>query len=224
MNAKSSGPGRSGLLIVALVLGGLLLIGSAISAIPRIAGYFTGHWTGHSDLLTGREPSIGLTGPTTEAGRVDYSGAVIVSDQALVLPRALQATAEGLGILVIVAGGALAVMLAVRMLRGRPFVRMLAWGLGAVGGLTVLAGAIGPQLHAWAVDAAVRELGYAVSEGADGALTADGPELIVLPQWDLLWILDRVDVTLLLLGVIIAILGLLVADGVRMQRDTDGLI
>ncbi|MEJ1088728.1 hypothetical protein WDU99_10405 [Microbacterium sp. Mu-80] len=224
MDANSSGPERSGALIAALVLGGLLLIGSAISAIPRVAGYFTGYWNGHGDLLTGREPSIGVAGPTTEADRIDYSGIVIVSDQSLMLPRVLQAIAEGLGILVIVAGGALAVMLAVRMLRGRPFVRMLAWGLGVVGVLTVLAGAVAPQLRAWAVDAAVRELGYAVSEGTDGTLTADGPELIVLPQWDVLWILDRVDVTLLLLGVIIAILGLLVADGVRLQRDTDGLI
>lgn len=224
MNTTASRPGRSGALIVALVLGGMLLIGSAISAIPRITGFFTSYWTGRSDLLTGREPSISSTGALSEADRVDYSEVVIVSDQPLLLPRVLQATAEGLGVLVIIAGGALAVMLAVRMLRGRPFVRMLAWGLGSVGVLTMLAGAIAPQLHAWAVDAAVRTLGYEVSAHADGTLTADGPELIALPQWDVLWVLDRVDVTLLLLGVIIAIVGMMVADGARLQKDTEGLV
>lgn len=224
MNITASRTGRSGALIVALVLGGMLLLGSAISSIPRISGYFTGYWTGHSDLLTGREPSVGTAGSMSDVDRVDYSGVVIVSDQALLLPRTLQAIAEGLGVLVIIAGGALAVTLAVRMLRGRPFVRMLAWGLGSVGVLTMLAGAIAPQLHAWAVDAGVRALGYEVHEGSDGALTADGPELIVLPQWDALWVLDRVDVTLLLLGVIIAVVGLLVADGARLQRETDGLV
>ena len=101
---------------------------------------------------------------------------------------------------------------------------MLAWGLGSVGVLTMLAGAIAPQLHAWAVDAAVRALGYEVSAAADGTLTADGREMIVLPQWDVLWVLDRVDVTLLLLGVIIAIVGMMVADGARLQKDTEGLV
>lgn len=224
MSTNAAGAARRGALIVALVVGGLLLLGAAISAVPRIVGYFTGYWNGHSDLATGREPSIRIS-DSSEIDRVDYSGIVIVSDQPLVLPRALQAAAEGLGILVILAGGVLAVMLAVRMLRGRPFARMLAWGLGTVGALAALAGAVAPQLRAWAVDAAVRELGYDVyGPGFDDTLTPDGPEAIVLPLWDPLWVLDRVDVTLLLLGVIIAIVGLLVADGVRMQRDTEGLV
>ncbi|MGF2950011.1 hypothetical protein [Microbacterium alcoholitolerans] len=214
---------RSGALIVALALGALLLLGSAISAVPRITGYFTGYWNGHSDLLTGREPSIRISDPS-DVDRVDYSGIVIVSDQTLLLPRVLQAAAEGLGILVVVGGGVLTVMLAVRMLRGRPFARMLAWGLGSVGVLAILVGAIAPQLQAWAVDAAVRELGYEVSAGFDGTLTPDSPEVIALPLWDPLWVLDRVDMTLVLLGVIIAIVGLLIADGVRMQRDTEGLV
>lgn len=223
MSGTASRAARSGALVVALVVGGLLLLGAAISAVPRIVGYFTGYWNGNSDLLTGREPSIRIS-DSSEIDRVDYSGIVIVSDQPLVLPRALQAAAEGLGVLVILAGGALAVMLAVRMLRGRPFARMLAWGLGTLGVLAVLAGAVAPQLNAWAVDAAVRELGYVVSDGFDGVLTPDGPEAIVLPLWDPLWMIDRIDMTLVLLGVIIAIVGLLVADGVRMQRDTEGLV
>lgn len=224
MSATGSRPVRRGALIVALAIGGLLLLGSAFSAVPRIVGYFTGYWNGHSDLLTGREPSV-RTSDASEIDRVDYSGIVIVSDQALVLPRVLQALAEGLGILVIVAGGVLTIMLALRMLRGRPFARTLAWGLGVVGLLAIVAGAVAPQLQAWAVDAAVRELGYEVSGPDSGAvLTPGGPEVIVLPLWNPLWVLDRVDVTLLLLGVIIAIVGLLVADGLRLQRETEGLV
>lgn len=228
MSTTTSRTARSGALITSLALGALLLLGTAISAIPRIAGYFTGHWTGYGDLITGREPSIQISDAVpapSEVDGVDYSGVVIVSDQSLVMPRLLQASAEGLGILVILAGGALAIMLALRMLRGRPFARMLSWGLGAMGVLTVITGSVAPQLNAGAVDVAVRELGYAVYDSSpDGMLTPNGPEAIALPLWDPLWVIDRMDVTLLLLGVIISVVGLLVADGVRLQRDAEGLI
>ncbi|QTV79126.1 hypothetical protein [Microbacterium sp. NIBRBAC000506063] len=89
----------------------------------------------------------------------------------------------------------------------------------------IVAAAVAPQLEALAVDLAVRELGYAVYDaGHSGVFTPDGPDAIELPLWDWLWVLDRVDPTLLLLGVLIFVLGVLVADGTRLQRDTEGLV
>lgn len=228
MNATENRRARSSALIVSLIIGAVLLAGSALSAVPRIIGYFTDLWNGRADLMTGRAPFIPLSGDSwgsSETNHVDYSGIVIVSDEALIGPRVLQATAEGLGILVVIGGGLLTVVLAIRMLRSRPFARMLSWGLGVVGVLAILAAAVAPQLNALAVDLAVNELGYSTyGDGHDGMVTETGPDAIILSLWDPLWMLDRVDATLLLLGVVIAVLGLLVADGTRLQKETEGLV
>lgn len=220
---------RTTALVTALTIGALLLIGSLIGAIPAIAGILGDIWNGRVDLLTGRTPQIPVNGTIppvdSDTGSTVYNGVTISSDAPLALPRALQAIAATLNLLVVVGGSLLVVMLAVRMLRSRPFARLLAWGLGIVGVIMVTAAAIAPQLEAAAVDVAVRELGYAVYDnGHDGLFTADGADAIALPLWDPLWILDRVDITLLLIGIVIGLVGLLVAEGVRLQKDTEGLV
>ncbi len=225
MGAHTGRTARRGALVVALLIGGLILLGAAITAIPRIGQLFSDYWNGRTGLLTAREPQVPIAGEIPEVGGVDYAGALVSSDAPLFVPRLLQAVAEGLGIAVIIAASLLIVLLAVRLLRGRPFARLLSWGLGAVGVLVIAAAAVAPQLEALAVGIAVDDLGYAVYGAEhDGVLTPDGPDALELPLWDGLWILDRVDPTLLLLGIVLAVLGLLVADGTRLQRDTDGLV
>lgn len=214
-------------LITALIIGALLLIGSLIGAIPVISGIFGDVWNGRADLLTGRSPQIpidGTSGPVDSDGAA-YHGVTISADAPLALPRALQTVAAILNIMAIAGGSLLVVLLAVRMLRSRPFARLLSWGLGVVGVIAIAAAAVAPQLEAAAVGVAVRELGYAVyGDGHDGTFTADGPDAIALSLWDPLWILDRVDITLLLIGIVLGLVALLVGEGTRMQKDMEGLV
>ncbi|GAA3905273.1 hypothetical protein [Microbacterium invictum] len=218
--------GRSTALIAALVVGAALLAAAIIGAIPTVSGYFLDYWNGRADLMTGHVPQIPVHGEVpAEPDDANYSGVLISSTEALTGPRMLQAIAAVLGILVVITGSLLAVLLAVRMLRGHSFTRLFSWGLGALGALVMIAAAVAPQLNALAVDIAVQELGYRIYDPAvDVTMTADGVESVILSLWDLEWILDRVDLTGFLLGVIIALLGLLVADGTRLQRDTEGLV
>jgi len=217
---------RSSALIGALVVGALLLVGAVIGAIPRLTGILGDVWNGRADLLTGRVPQVPVDGtiPDVPAG-VDYAGVLISADAPLVLSRTLQVIAASLDSLLLIGAGLLVVLLALRMLQSRPFAKLLAWGLGGVSVLAVAASTIAPQLEAWAVDVAVRELGYAVYDSShDGSFKADGPDVIALSLWDPLWVLDRIDPALLLIGIALGTLGLLTAHGVRLQRDTDGLV
>jgi len=216
---------RTTALITALILGALLLIGSLIGAVPAIAGIVGDLWNGRADLVTDGTPLIPIDGTVhpaeSEADGASYSGVTITADAPLALPRSLQVIAAVMNILVIVGGSLLVVMLAMRMLRSRPFARLLSWGLGIVGVIAVAAAAVAPQLEAAAVDVAVRELGFAVHGDSS---TADGADSIALPLWDPLWMLDRVDIPLLLIGIVMGVVGLLVAEGVRLQKDTEGLV
>lgn len=218
---------RTTALITALIIGALLLVGSLIGAIPVISGILGDVWNGRADLLTGRSPQIpidGTSGPVDSNGAA-YNGVTISADAPMALPRALQAIAATLNVMAIAGGSLLVVLLALRMLRSRPFARLLSWGLGVVGVIAIAAAAVAPQLEAAAVGVAVRELGYAVyGDGHDGTFTADGPDAIALPLWDPLWILDRVDITLLLVGIVLGLVALLVAEGTRMQKDMEGLV
>lgn len=213
---------RSATLVVALIVGAVLVIGSALGAIPALAGIFGDIWNGRADLLTGRAPALG---GGSDAAETNYAGVIISADAALATPRMLQAVAALLAIGLVVCGGLLLVLLSLRMLRSRPFARLLAWGLGVVGLLAVVVAAVAPQLEVLAVDLAVQELDLPLYDAShDGMFTADGADAIALALWDPLWILDRVDPALMLLGLVLGALGLLTAHGVRLQRETEGLI
>ncbi len=221
---------RSAVLIVALIVGSLLGIGTLFGTAATIFGILADTWNGRVDLITGSAPQVAVDGTPADAGAsetngVTYYGALVTADAPLALPRALQAISAALGALVMIGGGLLLVTLAVRMLRTRPFARILAWGLGLVGLFAILAATVAPQLEAAAVDIGIRDLGYALYDDThDGSFVAGGPDALALPLWDPLWILDRVDPVLLMVGITLGVLGFLVADAVRMQRDTDGLV
>ncbi|MGO3233116.1 MAG: hypothetical protein ACTIKT_06570 [Microbacterium sp.] len=229
MNATGQ-TARSAALVAALIVGALLLIGTLFGAAATIFGILGDTWNGRVDLITGSAPQVAVDGApadavASETNGVTYSGALVTADAPLALPRALQVAAAALGALVMIGGGLLLVMLAVRMLRTRPFARILAWGLGLVGLVAILAATVAPQLEAAAVSIGIRDLGYALYDDAhDGSFVAGGPDALALPLWDPLWMLDRVDPVLLMVGITLGVLGFLVADAVRMQRDTEGLV
>jgi len=221
---------RSTVLIFALAIGALLAVGGLFGAAASVIGILGDLWNGRVDLLTGSAPRVAIDGAPADAGAsetngVTYSGALVTADAPLALPRALQAISAALGALVVISGGLLLVLLAVRMLHTRPFARVLTWGLGVVGLVAILAATVAPQLEAAAVAIGIRELGYAVYDDAhDGSFVAGGQDVLALPLWDPLWILDRVDPVLLMVGITLGVLGFLVADAVRMQRDVEGLV
>lgn len=221
---------RNTALIVAIVVGALLAAGALVGATTTVIGILADVWNGRADLLTGSAPRVAMNGAPadadgTEVSGVTYAGALISADAPLPLPRALQTASAVLGALVMIGGGLLLVLLAVRMLRTRPFARVLAWGLGIVGLVAILAATVAPQLEAAAVDIGVRELGYAIYHDAhDGSFTVGGPDALALPLWDPLWIVDRVDPVLLIVGITLVVLGTLVTDALRLQRDTEGLV
>lgn len=217
--------GRTVALIAALSLGGVLLVFSILGAIPLILSFFSDYWNGRADIITPRVPFIDSWAELTKDSGDAYAGVLISSAEPLVMPRILQATAAALGSLTIMVGSLLVVLLAVRMLRGRSFTRLLRWGLAILGLLVMVAAAVAPQLEALAVDLAVQDLGYPIyNPASDGVMVENSPEYIPLNLWDGLWVLDRVDIVMFLLGIVIAAFAALVAEGERLQRDTDGLV
>ncbi len=82
-----------------------------------------------------------------------------------------------------------------------------------------------PQFEAPAVDLAAQELGYRIFDfEVDTVMTESSPELVILTLWKPIWTLTRIEFTALLLGAAISVMGFLVHDGVRLQRDTAGLV
>ncbi|MDO9590388.1 MAG: hypothetical protein Q7J04_04535, partial [Microcella sp.] len=166
MSDTTARTGRTAALVAAAFLGGTLLALSSIGIIPTIVGYFTDYWNGQAVIITARLPFV-ESGVFLEDGPgANYAGVLISSNEALIAPRLLQATAAALSSLIIIVGSLLVLLLATRMLRGRSFTRLLRWGLTALGLLVMATAAIAPQLQALAVDLAVVDLGYLIY-GAD---------------------------------------------------------
>jgi hypothetical protein len=215
-------PGRNAVVITALVAGSVLLLLSLMSALPAIAAHFTGNWNGEAGFVTPDVPFT-ETGLATKDGGPSYSGVAISSAEPLVAPRMLAAAATALGSLTAIGGCLLVVVLAARLLARRSFTRLARWGLVVLGVLVMITAAVAPQLDALSVDLAVQELGYPILADGGAPVTAGSPDQITLNLWGV-WAMSRVDFTLLLLGGILALLGFLVSDGMRLQRDSDGLV
>jgi hypothetical protein len=217
--------GRVTALTLALLLGSLFLLLSLGGAVGGVLNNFTGNWNGEADLITPRVPFGESWADIGKSDGAQYSGVLISSDDALTAPRALLAGDAALTSLVAIVGSLLVLVLAIRLLMRRSFSRIARWGLGVLGILLMVKAAVGPQLRVLSVDLAVQELGYPIAtDGGSGMMTENSPELLNLGLWDPVWALARVDLTLFLLGAIVAVVGFLVADGVRLQRETDGLI
>lgn len=217
--------GRIAAAVVALVLGGLLLLATLAAAVPMILNHFTDLWNGFADLSTVALPfgqDQNSPDPVTTAS---YAGVLLTSSEALALPRALLAWQSALTLLVLLTGGLMLVLVAVRLLRGRPFTRLLRWGMVVLGLLIVVFATVGPQLEALALDTASQELGFPIYDYAgDGILTATTPDSIMLNLWDPIWVVGRFELVPLVIGGLVAMFGFFIADGERIQRDTDGLV
>ena len=217
--------GRSVTAIVVLALASLMLLGSVLSAIPMMVNHFTDYWNGFASLATVDLPlgqsDSDLGSPTSAT----YSGVLISSSEALVVPRIAQLAHTVLTLLVMIAGSFAAAVVAVRLIRMQPFARHLRWSLVALGLLVILLATVGPQLDALSVDAASQALGYPIyQEVSDGILTPTSPDSIMLNLWDPISLIGRFDIIMLLTGGLVAMFGFLAADGERIQRDTEGLI
>lgn len=225
MSTALSSAARTVSLVLALMLGSLLLLISALGAVSSVTASLFNNWNGEADLITPRIPFIDSWAEQAKDGGAAYTGVMITSADALPVPRALQAVDAGLTSLIAIVGSLLVVVLAVRLLARASFSRIARWGLAVLGILIMLKAAVGPRLQVLAVDLAVQELGYPIADpDGSGMMTENSPELISLGLWDPIWTLARVDLTLFLLGAIIAVLGFLVADGVRLQRESEGLV
>lgn len=225
MSTALRSAGRVTALTLALILGSLFLLLSLGGAVGGVLSPFTGNWNGEADLITPRVPFGESWDDIGKSDGATYAGVLISSDDALPVPRALLAGDAALTSLVAIVGSLLVLVLAIRLLMRRSFSRLARWGLGVLGVLLMVKATVGPQLRVLSVDLAVQELGYPIAtDGGSGMMTENSPEMVALGLWDPVWTLARVDLTLFLLGAIVAVVGFLVADGVRLQRETEGLI
>lgn len=222
---SQSRPGRILTAASVLAFSSLLLVGALLSAIPQSLNHFTDLWNGFADLSTaalpfGQDPTM----PDSERS-ASYAGVLLTSSESLFLPRTLQLTHTVITFLVVISGSLATSLLAIRLMRRRSFARHLRWSLIALGLLVVVLATAGPQLDAAAVDAATRALGYPVlQETSPEVLTPMTPDSIVLNLWDPVSVVGRFDIILLVIGGLVTMFGVLVSDGERMQRDTEGLI
>ncbi|CAG7604658.1 hypothetical protein ACFPZL_03975 [Leucobacter soli] len=217
--------GRSITAIIALAIGSLLLLGALVSAIPMMLSHFTDLWNGFADLSTARLPFEQDPNTLDGESSAAYAGVLLTSGDPLTAPRLLQSAQTALTLLVVVAGSLAAILLAIRLLRRRPFARHLRWSLLVLGLLVMVLATVGPQLEALAVDIAAEDLGYAIYQrDGDGILTSTTPDSIMQNLWDPIWVVGRFDLILLLVGGMVAMFGFLLSDGERAQRETDGLV
>jgi hypothetical protein len=207
--------------IVAIIAGAIL---GLVAVNTIFAAVFNSYWFyGEVRLSSDREPFQPDGTPWT--GEVTYTTLGVGSSEALVGARAASTVADVLHQLVLIALAVLLISIAISMLMQRPFTRMLRWGLVVLGVLIIVSGAIAPQLDALAAGLAVQELGYPT-------VVIDGPGYEGVPQgeWALFttsswtYILGQIDAVVTAIGVALVLLGILIGDGIRLQRETEGLV
>lgn len=217
--------GRIGVAIVALIVGGLLLLIATLGIIPRVLGSFAQNWTGHAGIFTPRMPFIENWAEIGKDYSDAYNGFIFSSTAPLVESRWLSAAEGALDSLVIIAGSLLIVLIAIRVLMVRSFSRVARWGLVALGLLIMLDATLGPQLAPLASDIALQQLGYPIlGPNHGGFMTENSPEWAIPALWDPIWVVNRFDFSALMLGVVVILFGFLIHDGVRLQKETEGLV
>lgn len=192
--------------VLAMAIGAIVLLGALPGLILAFTRNFGNVWNG--SLAAGNIP---LPGPATKddggptGGRVNLS-----SSEPLVETRTLLAIADTLVALAAVAFGLALVLIAIRLLTGRPMRGLLGWTLGTLGLLLLVAGAVGPQLRARAEDAAILELGLPLigTEWQPG-----DPIAFELNLWDPIWALPRTDWTVVGLGVLALLFAAVLVTG-----------
>lgn len=222
---SSTDPGRARVVaaVIAIATGAVL----ALVAVNTIfAALFTGYLYSGELLLTSDRVPFQSDGTIIPADQeVSYASIGISSSQPLIGARAASTVADVLQQFVLVAIAALLMAIAFSLLMRRPFTRALRVGLIVLGVLIVASGAIAPQLDALAAGLAVQELGYP-------AIVIDGPGYEGVPEgeWALVtsssWTygLMQVDAVVTSIGVALVLVGILIGDGIRLQRDSEGLV
>jgi len=219
MSDTPQSAGRIVGLVLVSIIAGLYVLGGVFGAIHVISDHFMWNWHGRADLLTGRYPFIDSWAELPKDGEASYAGVVIASDEALPVPRALQAVDLAMSSLIGILGGLLVALIAVRLLARKSVSRIARWGLLALGILIMVKSTVGPQLQVLAVNIAVQELGYPILDplAGDGLTEQQFPEGIT-PGLLGIWAITPADSLLFLTGAIIAVLGYLLTEKVRRQR------
>lgn len=222
MTTPTQGRTRVVAAVIALLAGVVL----ALVALNTIfIGLFMGaYYNGELFLSTTRVP-FEPDGTEQGTGEVWYGSLGIGSMQPLIASRALSTVADVLHQLVLITIAVLLITIAASMLMRRPFTRVLRWGLVVLGSMIVVSGAIAPQLDALAAGIAVQELGYpAIVVGNAGYEEVSGGEYALVTSGSWTYILMQVDAVLTAIGLALVLLGILIGDGIRLQRDAEGLV
>jgi hypothetical protein len=224
---------RIAAIIVALVASAALFVTGVATIVSGVLGGYL-YW-GEALLVTDQRPFM------SGQPNVEYNGISFSSMEPLVGARAASTVADVLHQLVLLAlAGNLALVAGSLILR-RPFTRALRWGLVVLGGLVLVSGAIAPQFDALASDLAVQELGLPAATLEPSTLGPSTPQIhgtpadatapdeqhgehVLLTAGTWPYILMRVDAGLAAIGITLVLLGILIRDGIRLQRDTEGLV
>lgn len=220
MSPTPQSPARMITVVIVLLLGTMILLGSSFSAVSSISRAFTETFVGQADIITPRVPFTDSWAELDPKGFDPfYAGVKIQSQDPLPEARTLRAIESGLTGLVGILAGLSLVIIALGLVRGRGFSRIARWVVGTLGVIVMITALAAPQLDALAVDIAAQQLGYPTFNSyTDTMMTESSPELLVLALWDPLWTLNRVDFAAFALGAVIAFAGFLLRDGLLLQR------
>ncbi|MDA3146289.1 hypothetical protein JSO19_02715 [Leucobacter sp. UCMA 4100] len=149
--------------------------------------------------------------------RVSHDTALVEGFEPLILPRVLTGVATALPFATVIAGCLGVIALTRRLVGQRPFARTGQVFLAVIAGLSLVGSVVIPWFTALAAEVALTELGLPSSGEAPSAA---GSWLVAghySPLQDTDW-------PMLALGVVLGLVAMLWARGVRLQRDSEGLI
>lgn len=207
--------------VIALVAGAIL----GLVAIGTIAiAVFSSYWfSAEIPLISPRVPF--KPDGTQQIGEVMYGNVTFGSAEPLIAARAASTVADVLNQLFLLALAVLLISIAVSLLARRPFTRMLRLGLIVLGTLIIVSGTIAPQLDALAAGLAAQELGFpTITVDISGYEDKPEGEYAILTSGSWTHILGQIDAGLTAIGVALVLLGVLIGDGIRLQRETEGLV
>lgn len=195
------------LLIVTAVMTVLATGSFLINDLVRTVYMYEGAYDLTVNLMsfTGLPASLdGDTGKSTSY----LSTALISSQEALATPRLLQSLSIGLASLTFLAAAIVILLLCRRLWTGRAFTASAAVAILVLAGLALATARYAPWLSHRADEIALDELGYQTS----------GTERWVEVPYSV------VDDSLLMLGVVLALIGIVYFAARKLQRETDGLV
>lgn len=195
------------LLIVTAALTVLATAGVLLNDLVRTIYLHEGAYDLKVLLLSPSGLPASLDGDTDQTTSYLWS-ALISSHEALVTPRLLQSLAIGLASLTFLAAAITILLLCRRLWTGRAFTASTAVALLVVAGLALVTAWFAPSLRHRADEVALSELGYR---------TSGTGRWVELPY-------SEVDASLLILGVVLALAGLVFLAAKRLQSDSEGLV